>query len=70
MVETEGAAAEPVLSWPRSVAGFDALIEATQHRLIHFAFCRLRSLPDAETSFRMFSSRPIAIASAIGTWTM
>ena len=40
--------AEPVLSWPQSVAGFDALIEATQHRLIRFAFCRLHSQADAE----------------------
>jgi RNA polymerase sigma-70 factor (ECF subfamily) len=30
------------------VADFDALIEATQHRLIQFAFCRLNSLADAE----------------------
>lgn len=48
MVMTGGAAAEPVLSWPQSVAEFDALIEATQHRLIQFAYCRLHSLADAE----------------------
>lgn len=48
MVMTEGAAAEPVLSWPQSVAEFDALIEATQHRLVQFAYCRLHSLADAE----------------------
>jgi RNA polymerase sigma-70 factor (ECF subfamily) len=30
------------------VAEFDALIEATQHRLIRFAYCRLHSQADAE----------------------
>jgi RNA polymerase sigma-70 factor (ECF subfamily) len=48
MEQTEAAVAEPVLSWPQSVAEFDALIEATQHRLIRFAFCRLHSQADAE----------------------
>jgi RNA polymerase sigma-70 factor (ECF subfamily) len=48
MVETGAAAPERVLLWPQSVAGFDVLIEATQQRLIQFAFCRLRSLADAE----------------------
>jgi len=48
MAKTGGAAAEPALSWPQSVAEFDALIEATQHRLIQFACCRLHSLADAE----------------------
>jgi RNA polymerase sigma-70 factor, ECF subfamily len=48
MVATGVAPAERVLSWPQSVAEFDALIEATQHRLIQFAFYRLRSLADAE----------------------
>lgn len=48
MVKTGVAASEPVLSWPQSVADFDALIEATQHRLIQFAYCRLHSLADAE----------------------
>lgn len=45
---TGAAIAEPVLSWPQSVAEFDALIEATQHRLIRFAYCRLHTLADAE----------------------
>ena len=47
MVET-GVAHEARLSWPQSVAEFDALIEATQHRLVQFAYCRLHSLADAE----------------------
>ena len=45
---TGAAVAEPVLSWPQSVAEFDALIEATQHRLIRFAYCRLHCMADAE----------------------
>lgn len=45
---TEAAVAEPVLSWPQSVAEFDALVEATQHRLIRFAYSRLHKLADAE----------------------
>jgi RNA polymerase sigma-70 factor, ECF subfamily len=48
MVETGVAEDKQVLSWPQSVADFDALIEATQHRLIQFAYCRLHSLADAE----------------------
>jgi RNA polymerase sigma-70 factor (ECF subfamily) len=48
METTEAAVAEPVLSWPQSVAEFDALIEATQHRLIRFAYYRLHTLADAE----------------------
>src|SRR5215472_12855326 len=48
MEQTEAAVAEPVLSWPQSVAEFDALIEATQHRLIRFAYYRLHTLADAE----------------------
>jgi RNA polymerase sigma-70 factor (ECF subfamily) len=48
MEQTEAAVAEPVLSWPQSVAEFDALIEATQHRLVRFAYCRLHMLADAE----------------------
>jgi RNA polymerase sigma-70 factor (ECF subfamily) len=47
MVET-GVDHEPRLSWPQSVAEFDALIEATQHRLVQFAYCRVHSLADAE----------------------
>jgi RNA polymerase sigma-70 factor, ECF subfamily len=34
--------------WPQTTAQFEALVEATQHELVHFAHCRLRSLPDAE----------------------
>ena len=34
--------------WPRTVAQFEALVEAVQDELVHFAFCRLRNLPDAE----------------------
>lgn len=45
---TEAAVADPVLSWPQSVAEFDALVEATQHRLIRFAYRRLHTLADAE----------------------
>jgi RNA polymerase sigma-70 factor, ECF subfamily len=48
MDQTEAVVAEPVLSWPQSVAEFDALIEATQHRLIRFAYYRLHSQADAE----------------------
>jgi RNA polymerase sigma-70 factor (ECF subfamily) len=35
-------------SWPQSVREFEALIDAYQHRLVQFAFCRLQSLADAE----------------------
>lgn len=34
--------------WPQSPAEFEALIENVQDELVHFAFCRLRSIPDAE----------------------
>src|ERR1035441_7674751 len=34
--------------WPQSVAEFEVLVEAVQDELVHFAFCRLRSLEDAE----------------------
>lgn len=34
--------------WPQSVAEFERLVEAVQDELVHFAFCRLRSLEDAE----------------------
>ena len=34
--------------WPQSVEQFETLVEAVQHELVHFAFCRLRSLEDAE----------------------
>jgi RNA polymerase sigma-70 factor, ECF subfamily len=44
-------ATEPVDAvgrWPQSVAEFEVLVEAVQDELVHFAFCRLRSLEDAE----------------------
>jgi RNA polymerase sigma-70 factor (ECF subfamily) len=34
--------------WPQTVTQFEALVEAVQDGLVHFAFCRLRNLPDAE----------------------
>jgi hypothetical protein len=34
--------------WPQSVEQFEVLVEAVQDELVHFAFCRLRSLEDAE----------------------
>jgi len=34
--------------WPQSISEFETLIESLQHRLVHFAFCRLQSLDDAE----------------------
>jgi hypothetical protein len=34
--------------WPQSVAEFEDLVETVQDELVHFAFCRLRSLEDAE----------------------
>lgn len=34
--------------WPQTVAQFEALVEAVQDELVHFAYCRLRQLPDAE----------------------
>jgi RNA polymerase sigma-70 factor (ECF subfamily) len=34
--------------WPQTVAQFEALVEAVQDELVHFAFCRLGNLPDAE----------------------
>jgi RNA polymerase sigma-70 factor (ECF subfamily) len=34
--------------WPQTVAQFETLVEAVQDELVHFAFCRLRNLPDAE----------------------
>ena len=35
-------------AWPQSVAEFEALIDRLQHRLVQFAFYRLRSREDAE----------------------
>lgn len=34
--------------WPQSVAEFESLVETLQHELVHFAFCRLHNLQDAE----------------------
>jgi RNA polymerase sigma-70 factor (ECF subfamily) len=34
--------------WPQTVAQFEALVDAVQDELVHFAVCRLRNLPDAE----------------------
>ena len=41
-------AAGPVRPWPQSIRDFEVLIDALQHRLVHFAFYRLHSLEDAE----------------------
>jgi len=41
-------AADSAAQWPQTVPQFEALVEAVQDDLVHFAFCRLRSLPDAE----------------------
>ena len=40
--------AQPDVPWPQSVSEFEALINEMQHRLVQFAFCRLRSREDAE----------------------
>jgi RNA polymerase sigma-70 factor (ECF subfamily) len=42
------APAEGAVCWPQSVEEFEILVEAVQDELVHFAFCRLRSLQDAE----------------------
>jgi RNA polymerase sigma-70 factor (ECF subfamily) len=34
--------------WPQSVEEFERLVETVQDDLVHFAFCRLRSVADAE----------------------
>ena len=34
--------------WPQSISEFEAMIDSLQHRLVHFAFCRLQSRDDAE----------------------
>jgi RNA polymerase sigma-70 factor (ECF subfamily) len=34
--------------WPQTRAEFSALVDAVQHELVHFAYCRLHNLPDAE----------------------
>ena len=36
------------MSWPQTVKEFEVLIDAMQHRLVQFAFYRLRSREDAE----------------------
>ncbi len=41
-------AAEPALAWPQSISEFEALIDAMQHRLVQYAYCRLRRREDAE----------------------
>jgi RNA polymerase sigma-70 factor (ECF subfamily) len=40
--------AESAAEWPQTVAQFETLVDAVQDELVHFAFCRLRNLPDAE----------------------
>jgi len=37
-----------VWPWPETLGEFERLVEAWQHRLVHFAFCRLASRSDAE----------------------
>src|ERR1017187_1991093 len=44
----ETAPVDGTVRWPQSVAEFERLVEAVQDELVHFAFCRLRSLEDAE----------------------
>ncbi len=34
--------------WPQSIREFEALVEEFQDRLVHFAFCRLGNIQDAE----------------------
>ncbi len=36
------------LPWPHTVEEFEAFVGKYQHSLVHFAFCRLRNLQDAE----------------------
>jgi RNA polymerase sigma-70 factor, ECF subfamily len=45
---TETAPVDAAGRWPQSVEEFERLVEAVQDELVHFAFCRLRSLEDAE----------------------
>jgi RNA polymerase sigma-70 factor (ECF subfamily) len=40
--------ADGAMQWPQTVAQFEELVETLQDELVHFAFCRLRNLPDAE----------------------
>jgi len=44
----ERTSAQPDVPWPQSIKEFEALIDAMQHRLVQFAFCRLHSREDAE----------------------
>jgi RNA polymerase sigma-70 factor (ECF subfamily) len=41
-------AVDPQQNWPQSIREFEALVEALQDRLVHFAFCRLGNIQDAE----------------------
>src|SRR5512133_2508401 len=47
-VSAEADAGMTALAWPQTETEFEALVEAMQHGLVRFAYCRLRSLPDAE----------------------
>jgi len=47
-LDRPAAFAEDAMQWPQTVAQFEALVEALQDDLVHFAFCRLRNLADAE----------------------
>ena len=40
----ETAPADAAGRWPQSVEEFELLVDALQHELVHFAYCRLRSL--------------------------
>jgi RNA polymerase sigma-70 factor, ECF subfamily len=50
------------LHWPHTVEEFEAFVGEYQHSLVHFAFCRLRNLQDAEdvvqdTLVRLYTDR-------------
>jgi RNA polymerase sigma-70 factor, ECF subfamily len=45
---TPGTAPADAANWPQSRGEFEALVEAVQDELVHFAYCRLRRLEDAE----------------------
>ena len=45
---SETAPVDAAASWPQSEDEFERLVEAVQDELVHFAYCRLRSLEDAE----------------------
>lgn len=48
-IRPEPAVAEGgVRPWPQSIREFEQLVEAFQHRLVQFAYCRLQSREDAE----------------------